>query len=76
MTTSQDFETQRGKMPYVDVVHAAGPATDVKQEQPRHWRPREPKVDHWCENHGPVDRKFLSDGKLYPLTDLRPSNDP
>ena len=63
MTTSQDFETQRGKMPYVDVVHAAGPATDVKQEQPRHWRPREPKVDHWCENHGP----YIKGSRLHVL---------
>ena len=62
-TGSQDFETQRGKMPYVDVVHAAGPATDVDQNRPRHWRPREPRVDHWCENHGP----YIKGSRLHVL---------
>ena len=66
MTTSQDFATQRGKMPYADVVHAARPAVDadqVDQDRPRHWRPREPRVDHWCENHGP----FIKGARLHVL---------
>ena len=62
-TRSQDFQTQRGKMPYADVVHAAGPATDVDQDQPRHWRPREPRVDHWCENEGP----YIKGNRLHVL---------
>ena len=62
-TGSQDFEPQRGKMPYADVVHAAGPATDVDQDRPRHWRPREPLVDHWCENEGP----YIKGSRLHVL---------
>ena len=60
---TQDFETSGGQLPYVDVVHAAGPATDVDQDQPRHWRPREPRVDHWCENHGP----YIKGSRLHVL---------
>ena len=63
---SQDFETEGGQPPYVDVVHAAGPAADVDQvdqERPRHWRPREPKVDHWCEAHGP----YIKGSRLHVL---------
>ena len=73
MTTSQvqsgtqDFETSGGQLPYVDVVHAAGPATDVDQDQPRHWRPREPRVDHWCENHGP----YIKGSRLHRPQDHR-----
>ena len=69
MTTSQvqsgtqDFETQGVQLPNADVVHAAGPATDVDQDRPRHWRPREPRVDHWCENHGP----YIKGSRLHVL---------
>ena len=69
MTTShvqsgtQDFETQGVQLPNADVVHATGPATDVDQDLPRHWRPREPKVDHWCENHGP----YIKGSRLHVL---------
>ena len=62
-TGSQDFETDGGQLPYVDVVHAAGPATDVDQDRPRHWRPREPKIDHWCEQHGP----YIKGSRLHVL---------
>ena len=62
-TGSQDFETQHGKMPYPDVVHATGPTTDVDHDRPRHWRPREPRVDHWCENHGP----YIKGSRLHVL---------
>ena len=69
MTTSQvqsgtqDFETQGVQLPNADVVHAAGPATDVDQNRPRHWRPREPRIDHWCENHGP----YIKGSRLHVL---------
>ena len=62
-TGSQDFETQGVQLPNADVVHAAGPATDVDQDRPRHWRPREPRVDHWCETHGP----FIKGSRLHVL---------
>ena len=60
---SQDFETEGGQLPYVDAVHAAGPAADVDQDRPRHWRPREPKIDNWCENHGP----YIKGNRLHVL---------
>ena len=64
MTTSQlQSETQGVQLPNADVVHATGPATDVDQDRPRHWRPREPRVDHWCENEGP----YIKGSRLHVL---------
>ena len=63
---SQDFEPEGGQLPYVDVVHAAGAAVDVDQVdqgRPPHWRPREPKIDNWCENHGP----YIKGSRLHVL---------
>ena len=64
MTTSQvQSGTQDVQLPNADVVHATGPATDVDQDRPRHWRPREPRVDHWCETHGP----YIKGSRLHVL---------